>query len=312
MNKHVLGVIMDSIAGINPKKDTTFALLLEAQRLGWHIFYMESCDLVLKHDLPYAYMRALTLHDHGSPWYSLGESMLQPLVALACILMRKDPPVDQAYLCVTQLLERAQQQGVLIVNRPQSLRDYNEKLFALQFPQCCPPTLVTANMDAAKAFLAEQQDVIVKPLNGMGGASIFRLKKGDANTNVVLETLSVNQQRHFLVQRYIPDILDGDKRILIVNGEPVPYALARIPKEGETRANLVKGGQGVAVKLSEHDRWICQQVTPTLLEKGILLAGLDVIGEYLTEINITSPTGMRELDEQCQLNIAGQLFAAWY
>ncbi len=298
-------MIMDPISHINPKKDTTFAMLLEAQQREWPIFYMEQSDLFLQQDKVCARMRSLTVKDNAKNYFEFGKETIQGLDQLAVILMRKDPPVDMQYIYTTQLLDKAGQQGVLVVNKPQSLRDFNEKLFTSHFPQCCTPSLVTHHIAAVKQFLAAHEDIIVKPLDGMGGFSIFRLRQDDPNINVTLEILTANNQRYMLAQRYIPEITQGDKRILMINGEPVPYALARIAAQGETRANLAVGGKGIGVELSERDRWICQQVGPTLKEKGLYFVGLDVIGDYLTEINITSPTGIRELDEQFKLNIAG-------
>jgi glutathione synthase len=300
-----LGIIMDPIGQIHSKKDSTFAILLEAQRRAWPIFYMEQTDLFLDNASPAARMRHLTVQDDAKNCFAFGKEIIQGLDQLPVILMRKDPPVDMQYIYTTQLLERAEQQGVWVINKPQSLRDFNEKLFTLQFPQCCPPSLVTHSISAAREFLEEHKDIVAKPLDGMGGFSVFRLQKGDANINVILETLSANNQRYFVVQRYIPEITAGDKRILMLFGEPLDYALARIAAAGETRANLAVGGKGVAVKLSERDRWICQAVGPILRAKGLDFVGLDVIGDYLTEINITSPTGIRELDEQLHLNVAG-------
>ena len=302
-----LGVIMDPIAGINPKKESSFAILLEAQRRSWPLFYMEAKDLFLRDAIPYARMRGLKLKDDATHWFEFSGEHLRALDSLSVILMRKDPPVDMSYIYTTHLLDKAQQQGVLIVNRPQSLRDFNEKLFTFNFPQCCPPSLVTCSIQAAKEFLREQQDIIAKPLDGMGGRSVFRLGLADPNCNVILETLSDYNQRYLLLQRYIPEIVAGDKRIILINGEPLPYALARTAPPGETRANLAVGGKGKAIALTERDYWICQQLGPTLREKGLILVGIDVIGDYLTEINITSPTGIRELDQQCGLNISAQL-----
>lgn len=300
-----LGVIMDPIAQITIKKDSTFAMLLEAQRREWPIFYMEQTDLFLSNESPAARMRTLKIKEDANNWFTFGEEKIQRLSQLSVILMRKDPPVDMQYIYTTQLLDRAEQQGVHVINKPQSLRDFNEKLATLQFPHCCPPSLITHTISAANEFLEQHGDIIAKPLDGMGGCSVFRLRRGDPNINVILETLSAHDQRYMVVQRYIPEITEGDKRILMIFGEPIAYALARLAAPGETRANLAVGGKGVAIPLSERDRWICQQVAPTLLEKGLAFVGLDVIGDYLTEINITSPTGIRELDEQCHLNIAG-------
>lgn len=302
-----LGIIMDAIGGITLQKDTSFAILLEAQRRARPIFYMEANDLFLKDDVPYARMRSLQVKDDAKNWFEFTKETVQALDSLAVIFMRKDPPVDMSYIYTTYLLDKAQQRGVRVINRPQSLRDYNEKLFTLSFPQCCPPSLLTANIQQAKQFLAEHKDIIAKPIDGMGGKSVFRLQTLDPNINVILETLTQNNKHYMMVQRYIPEILQGDKRIILINGEPVPYALARIPMPGETRANLAVGGKGQRVKLTDRDVWICQQLAFSLREKGLVFVGIDVIGDYLTEINITSPTGVRELDEQCGLNISAQL-----
>lgn len=305
-----LGVIMDPIAGINPKKDTTLALLLAAQQHHWPIFYMEAQDLFLVKDKPFARMRSLQVKDDVKNWFKWGKETIAPLENLSVILMRKDPPIDMQYIYTTQLLDKAEQQGVLIVNHPQSLRDFNEKLFTLNFPDCYPPGVVTSSIHIAQKFLQEHQDIIVKPLNGMGGSSVFRLTTHDPNCNVILETLTANNHSYMMAQRYIPEVREGDKRIIMIKGEPIPYALARIAPPGETRANLAVGGKGHAVKLTERDVWICKQVGPHLREKGLLFVGLDVIGDYLTEINITSPTGVREIDAQCNLNISAQFIAS--
>jgi glutathione synthase len=305
-----LGVIMDPIAGIHIKKDTTFALLLEAQHRAWPIFYMEVKDLFLANEVPYARMRRLQVKEDEKDWFEFGPESILALDTLSVILIRKDPPVDMQYIYATQLLDKAEQQGVLVVNRAQSLRDFNEKLFTLNFPHCCPPSLVTSNIQRAKEFLHEHQDIIAKPLDGMGGQSVFRIRLNDPNSNVILETLTANNQSYMMVQRYIPEVAVGDKRIILINGEPIPYALARVAPPGETRANLAVGGKGHVVKLTERDVWICQQVGPSLRDKGLMFVGLDVIGDYLTEINITSPTGIREIDKQCGINISAQFIDA--
>ena len=307
-----LGVIMDPIERINPRKDTTLALLLAAQQRDWPIFYMEARDLFLVNDKPYSRVRALQVQESNTQWFDLGKERIIPLSALSVILMRKDPPIDMHYIYTTQLLDKAQQEGVFVVNHPSRLRDFNEKLYTLNFPACCPPSLVTARLDAALEFLHEHHDIIAKPLNGMGGASVFRLRVNDPNNHVILETLTENNRSYMMVQRYIPEVLAGDKRIIMINGEPIPYALARIPPPGETRANLAVGGKGKAVKLSARDSWICQHVGPCLREKGLLFVGLDIIGDYLTEINITSPTGVREIDAQCGVNIGAQFIDSLY
>ncbi|MEW5754881.1 MAG: glutathione synthase [Pseudomonadota bacterium] len=302
-----LGVVMDPIAGIKPYKDSTFAMLLAAQARGWEIFYMEQNDLVLRDGEAWARQRRLHVMDDKQHWFEFDGESHEALSTLDVILMRKDPPFDMEYIYTTYLLERAEARGVLVVNRPQGLRDANEKLYTAWFAQCTPPTLVTRSHGEIRAFLAEHGDIILKPLDGMGGASVFRLRTGDANIGATLELLTDYQRRFVMAQRFIPEISAGDKRILMIDGEPVPYALARLPAEGEVRANLAAGGRGVGVALSERDRWICAQVGPALRAKGLLFVGLDVIGDYLTEINVTSPTCIRELDGLYGLNIAGQL-----
>ena len=301
---------MDPIATIKIKKDSTFAMLLAAQTRGWQLSYMELNDLSVIDGTAMANMRPLTVADDPAAWFELGESTYEQLGDLDVILMRKDPPFDMEYIYATYMLELAEQQGVLVVNKPQTLRDANEKLSTAWFPQCTSPTLVTRNPQQILEFLQQQKDLILKPLNGMGGASIFRVAEGDVNTNVILETLTEHETRYVMAQRFIPEIDKGDKRILLIDGEPVPYALARVPAKGETRGNLAVGGTGIGVPLTDRDFWICQQVAPTLKEKGLLFVGLDVIGDYLTEINITSPTCIRELDQLYNLDIAGQLMDA--
>ncbi|MCW8920350.1 MAG: glutathione synthase [Sedimenticola sp.] len=302
-----LGVVMDPIESINIKKDSTFAMLLEAQQRGWNIRYMEQGDLYLENDRSYARTRSLQVEENPLEWFCFLSEDTLPLDELDVILMRKDPPFDMEYIYTTYLLEKAEERGVLIINRPSSLRDCNEKLFTAWFPQCCTPTLVTSNKERILNFIEQQKDVILKPLDGMGGSSIFRSRQGDPNTNVIIETLTNHGHRYAMVQRFVPEISKGDKRILMIDGEPVPYSLARIPKPGETRGNLAAGGTGQGLPLSEQDRWIALQVGPSLRQRGILFAGLDVIGDYLTEINVTSPTCIRELDSQFGLNISAQL-----
>ncbi len=306
----ITGVIMDPISGIATYKDSTFAMLLEAQRRGHDILYMEPGDLTMRDGTSYGHMRPLEVRDNSVDWFTLGESANRPLADLDFLLMRKDPPFDMDYVYTTYVLDLAERDGVTVVNRPQSLRDANEKCFITQFSQCCVPMLITRSSQEIRAFAAEHGLSVVKPLDGMGGESIFRLEPDDPNLNVILETITAKDRDLVMVQRYIPEITEGDKRILVVNGQPVPYALARIPGEGDFRGNLAKGGTGVGVELSERDRWIVSQVAPELRKRGILFAGLDVIGDWLTEINVTSPTCIRELDAQFGLNIAGDLFDA--
>ena len=305
-----LGVIMDSIGAINFKKDSTLAMLLAAQKRGWTLLYMEQTDLYAANGEASGLIRPLQVRNDANDWFTLGEATPISLAELDVILMRKDPPFDMDYIFTTYLLELAETAGVLVVNKPQSLRDANEKLYTAWFPQCTPPTLVTSQAELIRAFLAEHGDIILKPLDTMGGASIFRVRHNDLNTGVIIETLTRHGQRKIMAQRFIPEIRDGDKRILLIDGKPVPYALARIPAEGETRANLAVGGRGLGVALTERDYWICEQVAPTLKAKGLLFVGLDVIGNYLTEINVTSPTCIRELDELYDLDIGSQLMAS--
>lgn len=305
-----LGIVMDPIASISYKKDSSLAMLLAAQARGWSLFYMEQRDLYHGEGKARARMRPLKVFADPARWFELGEEQDSPLAELDVVLMRKDPPFDMEFVYSTYLLEQAEREGVLVVNRPQSLRDCNEKLFATQFPQCMAPTLVSRRADILRAFAASHGDVILKPLDGMGGASVFRHRQGDPNLSVILETLTQHGGQQIMAQAYLPEIKDGDKRILMIDGEPVDYCLARIPASGETRGNLAAGGRGEARPLTERDRWIAAQVGPALREKGLLFVGLDVIGDYLTEVNVTSPTCVRELDAQFGLNIAGLLFDA--
>ncbi|WP_412851915.1 glutathione synthase [Ectothiorhodospira shaposhnikovii] len=305
-----LGVVMDPIQTIQVKKDSTLAMLLAAQARGWQLHYMEPQDLWLTDGRVHAASRPLTVRDDPRRWFELGSPEEHPLATLDVVLMRKDPPFDMEYVYSTYLLDLAAAEGCLVVNRPASLRDANEKLYTAWFPQCCPPSLVTRNPARIRDFMARQGEIVVKPLDGMGGASVFRLIPGDTNIGVILETVTDHGRRSVMAQRFLPEYRQGDKRILLVDGEPVPYALARIPAEGEGRANLAAGGRGEGVPLTERDRWICSQVGPTLREKGLMFVGLDVIGDYLTEINVTSPTCIRELDAQFGLDIGGQLMDA--
>jgi len=304
------GVVMDPIAGIKTYKDSTFAMLLEAQRRGHEIWYMEPGHLTVRDGLAHGHMRPLQVRDNSDDWFTLGESENRLLAELDFLLMRKDPPFDMDYVYSTYILDLAERDGVTVVNRPQALRDANEKCFTTRFPQCCVPALITRRSSEIKQFVREQGLSVVKPLGGMGGDSIFRLQPDDPNMNVILESMTRGDHELVMVQRYIPEITAGDKRILVVNGEPVAWALARIPGAGDFRGNLAKGGTGKGVALTDRDRWICSQVAPELKRRGILFAGLDVIGDWLTEINVTSPTCIRELDAQFGLNIAGDLFDA--
>ena len=293
----LLGVVMDPIASINFEKDTTLALLLAAQKHGYEIFYMEQADLYLDNSEPYAKMGRLKVYDHPEKWFDLEKSSPQHLSQLDVILMRKDPPFDSEFIYSTYILEAAERLGTLIVNRPQSLRDCNEKVFATHFPQCTPPLIVSRDQALLSAFLEDHEEVVYKPLDGMGGTSIFRVKRGDQNLNVILETLTADGKNTIMAQKYLPEITSGDKRILVVDGVVIPYCLARIPPKGEFRGNLAVGGTGLVKPLSERDLWIAEQVLPVLKEKGLIFVGLDVIGDYLTEINVTSPTCVREIDK---------------
>jgi len=310
-----VAVLMDPIGAIKIAKDTSFAMLLEAQRRGYALYYMEQGALALRQGAPFARLAPLSVRDDPSGWYLLGEPRWRDLRELDLVLMRKDPPVDAQFLYDTMVLELAQRGGVQVVNDPRALRDCNEKLFALHFPQCMAPTLVARDAGELRRFVAEHGEAVLKPLDGMGGRGIFRVRAGDGNLNSMLETLlgggPHGEGRQFAVaQKFIPAISAGDKRILLVDGEPVPYALARIPQGDEFRGNLAAGGRGEGVPLTERDRWIAAQVAPELRKRGLRFVGLDVIGDWLTEINVTSPTCARELDAQFGLNIAGLLFDA--
>lgn len=310
MAEKTLGVIMDPIDQINYHKDTTLALLLAAQRAGYRLYYMELGQLFLENGHPRAEMRALKVFEDERRWHSLGPIEVAGLESLDVILMRKDPPFDSEYVYATYILEAAQRRGCSVVNRPQSLRDCNEKIFATEFPECTPPLLVSRDQARLKSFLNEHGDVVYKPLDGMGGTSIFRVCQGDQNVNVILETLTQNGQQTIMAQRYLPEITAGDKRILVVAGEVVSHCLARVPTGDDFRGNLAAGGRGIVQPLSDRDRWIAEHVAPSLVAKGLLFVGLDVIGDYLTEINVTSPTCVREIDRATGLSIGDLLMAA--
>ncbi|MFT5545385.1 MULTISPECIES: glutathione synthase [Rheinheimera] len=303
-----LGIVMDPISAINIKKDSSFAMLLQAQQRGYEIHYMEMADLYLLEGEARASTKLLSVEQNPDKWFSFSSQQDIALSELDVILMRKDPPFDTEYIYATYILERAEDKGTLIVNKPQSLRDANEKLYTSWFSQFTPKTLVSRDAKRLKAFYQSEQDIILKPLDGMGGASIFRLKPNDANVSVIIETLTEHGQRYAMAQRYIPQINDGDKRILVVNGKPVPYCLARIPASGETRGNLAAGGRGEARPLSESDWQIANAIGPTLKAKGLIFVGLDVIGDKLTEINVTSPTCIREIEAAFPVSITAMLF----
>jgi glutathione synthase len=302
-----LGVVMDPIGSINIKKDSTFAMLLAAQRRGWTLWYMEVSDLTLRDGRAHARMRELEVTDDPTGWYRVVSEVERPLDTLATVLMRKDPPFDIEYIVTTYLLEQASDAGCLIVNHPRSLRDANEKVFTAAFPQCTPPSLITRRADEIRAFQQSHGDIILKPLDGMGGASVFRVRPGDPNLSVIVESLTRHGSRFCMAQRFIPEIGDGDKRILLVDGDPAPFCLARIPAPGETRGNLAAGASAEVRPLTDRDRWIAAQVGPALRAREILFAGIDVIGDWLTEINVTSPTCIREIDAARGTDIAGDL-----
>jgi glutathione synthase len=304
-------VVMDPIAAIKPAKDTTLAMLLAAQKRGWELWYAEQRDLWLRDGVAHGRLRPIRVRNDLHDWFELDAAHTRPLAQCDAILMRKDPPFDMEFIYTTYILERAEEQGVLVVNRPQGLRDMNEKVFTAWFPQCCAPTLITRDMADMHAFLREQLRIVCKPLHGMGGRSIFVVDRGDKNANVVFETLTEYGSRYAIVQKYIPDIVStGDSRILVIDGEPAPYALARIPTESDNRGNLAAGARGEGRELNDRDRWLVGEIGPTLRQRGMLFVGLDVIGGFVTEINVTSPTGVRELDKQFGTEIAGLLMEA--
>ena len=304
------GIVMDPISEIKTYKDSSFAMLLEAQRRGHELYYMEPKDLFAQDGRVFAIMQKLSVRDNTSDWFSLEPLGNVPLDELDIVLMRRDPPFDMNYIYTTYMLELVEKAGTLVINRPQSLRDANEKFFITHFPQCCVPMVISSESGLIRQFVAEHGHCVVKPLDGMGGESVFQVSDTDLNLNVILETITRHNSRPVMAQRYIDEISAGDKRILIVNGEPVPYALARFAGQGDFRGNLAKGGSSKGVPLSERDRWICSQVAPELKKRGILFAGLDVIGDWLSEVNVTSPTCIRELDAEFGLNIAAGLFEA--
>lgn len=306
-----LGIIMDPISSINIKKDSSFAMLLEAQRRGYTLYYMEMNSLYLLNGKAYAKTAQLRVKKDPQNWFELSEEKTIALAELDTILMRKDPPFDTEYIYATYMLEHAENDGVLIVNKPQSLRDCNEKIYTTWFPELAPKTLVTRDKALIKAFHQKHGDIILKPLDGMGGSSIFRAQKVEPNLSVIIETLTAQNTRYCMVQTYLPEITQGDKRILIVNGEVVPYCLARIPQQGEVRGNLAAGGSGEVRPLTESDKKIAAALAPILKQKGLLFVGLDVIGNHLTEINVTSPTCICQIEEaHPDISITGILMDA--
>ncbi|MFE8070187.1 glutathione synthase [Marinobacteraceae bacterium S3BR75-40.1] len=306
-----LGVVMDPIEAITFKKDSTLAMLLAAQGRGWELFYMEQTDLYLRDGQAFARIRRLRVANDPNGWFEyLGEPEELALGELDVIMMRKDPPVDREFIIATHILDAAQREGALVVNPPNTLRDCNEKLFATWFPQCTPPLLVSRDAKQLREFQAEHGDVILKPVDGMGGKSVFRVKPDDSNLGVIIETLTQDGKHQIMAQKFIPQIKEGDKRILLIEGEPLPFALARIPMAGENRGNLAAGGRGEGRELTDRDRWICEQIKPALKERDLIFVGIDVIGDYLTEINVTSPTCIRELDRAFNVDIGDQLMGA--
>ena len=299
-----LGVVMDPIESINFKKDSTLAMMIEAQSKGHEIFYITPNALFIDSGIAFASSAKIEVKDNPSDWFSLEEEKIIKLSELNSILMRQDPPFNSDYIYNTYVLEMASREGVNIFNNPRSLRDCNEKVYASEFPQCCTKHLVTSNKLLLSQFVEEYKDTVIKPLDGMGGASIFRLKKNEPNLNVILETITHHFTQKVMIQEYIPQISEGDKRILVINGEPMGAAIARIPADGELRGNLAAGASAVAKSLSERDIWICKEVGPSLVKKGLLLVGLDIIGDYLTEINVTSPTCFKEYKELCDIDVA--------
>jgi glutathione synthase len=299
-----LGVVMDPIEIINFKKDSTLAMMIEAQRKGHEIIYITPDSLFINSGISYASSNKMEVRNDPSDWFTKEEETIIELSELDSILMRQDPPFNSGYIYNTYVLEMAARQGVNVFNNPRSLRDCNEKVYATEFPQCCTEHLVTSRKDFLTDFVLKNKDTVIKPLDGMGGASIFRVKANDPNLNVILETITDHFTEKVMIQEFIPEITEGDKRILIVNGKPMSASIARVPAEGELRGNLAAGASAVAKSLSDRDLWICEEVGPSLVEKGLLLVGLDIIGDYLTEINVTSPTCFKEYKELCDIDVA--------
>jgi len=308
--KRRIGFVMDPLESITPKKDSTLAMMLAAQDLGWELLEIRAPDLSLDRGGVQARMRRVEVRDDEHEWFRSQEAFDAPLTDLDVVLMRKDPPFDMDYVYATYLLEQAESAGVPVINRPRALRDFNEKLATAWFPDLCPPTLVTASGERLRAFIADQGDTIVKPLDGMGGTGVFRLDADDPNIGSVLEMLTDRFRHPIMAQRYLPAIADGDKRILLIDGEPLEHCLARLAGAGETRANLAAGGSYRAQPLTDADRRISQRVAPMLVERGLRFVGLDVIGDRLTEINVTSPTCIREIAREAGVNAAERLMGA--
>ena len=307
MKQIILAVLMDDISSIKPIKDSSFAMMLEAQKRGWEIFTFDTPDMFYEDGIVFANVRKTLVRDSEQDWYECEDIEALPLNSIDIVFMRKDPPFDMDYIYATYLLEQAENSGTLVVNKPSSLRDANEKLFALNFPECIPETLVSSNIKKLSEFISKIKTAVVKPLDGMGGTDIFKLTKGDKNIEEVLLKITNQGSRFIMAQEFLPEIKNGDKRILLINGKPVDYALARIPAEGSFKGNLAAGARGVGQPLSKRDRHLCSQIAPMLIEKELIFVGLDVIGDYITEINVTSPTCIRELDNQFDLNISSML-----
>jgi len=305
-----IGIVMDPIESITPYKDSTLAMMLAAQKRGWTLWYMQQQDLYLVDGVAHARRTRVEVADDNEHWFDAVDEVDEPMKSLDIVLMRKDPPFNMDFIYSTYILERAEADGVLVSNKPSSLRDVNEKLFTAWFAEHCPTTTVTMNSERIKSFLNQHQDIIVKPLDGMGGESIFRIRSGDPNVNVILETITRRDTRQTMAQTYLPEIRDGDKRVLVVNGEPMPYTLARIPTAGESRGNLAAGGRGVPTAITEHERSLIAALRDELVARDLLFVGVDVIGTRITEINVTSPTCIRELDAHADLDIAGQYMSA--
>ena len=302
-----LGIIMDPIGKINIEKDSSFAMLLAAQKCGWDLLYMELSDLYMDNDTPIARMRNLEVNNDSKKWYSLSDYTVENLCTLDIILMRKDPPFNLEYIYSTYILEHAQRLGVLVVNNPTALRSVNEKFYITYFPNCIPPTRVSKDTEILLDFVKKQNSTIIKPLDSMGGNGIHHITELNEKTKTILQSATKNNSEYVMAQKFLPEISDGDKRILLIGGKPVPYALSRIPKNSDSKGNLAQGATGKGVELNARDKWICEQVGSKLNDMGLIFVGLDIIGDYLTEINVTSPTCIRELENIFEIDIAKQL-----
>jgi glutathione synthase len=302
-----IAFVTDPLEEFKTYKDTTYAIMRECAARGHQLFVMQQDDLLWKGRIVQGNASPMTFRGGDADWYSLGEPAAVPLETFDIVMMRKDPPFDMEYVYSTYLLEMAEGQGARVVNRPRAIRDYNEKMAIARFAGFTAPTVVTRKEGVIREFLAEHGDIVMKPLDGMGGTSVFRVRAGDPNTSVIMETLTHYGRRTIMVQRYLPEIVDGDKRVLIIGGKPVPFALARVPQPGETRGNLAAGGTGIARPLTARDREIAESLGPRLLADGLLLVGLDVIGSHLTEVNVTSPTCFQEIMQQTGCNVAGMM-----